>query len=115
MFNVHPTASSRGGKRISFITSTSHLNDAVESDFVRCYQCGMANNLRKVQNGDSFDRNKDFIVTTQVAITAGGTQATKEFDDASMGGCRFCHSTNIEGKNRLRMSVRKPPAGYIGG
>lgn len=115
MLNVHPTPTGGSGRRMGFIPSGDRGKDEQEADFVRCYQCGLPNNLRKVQHGDSFDRNKDFIVTTAVELTSGGTQNEREFNDSAAGGCRFCHSMNIEGRNRLRGTVRKPPAGYTGG
>ena len=114
MFNAHPSSTGGDGRQIRY-RSPGQPNESSDSGFVRCYQCGMLNDLNKVQHGDSFDRNKDFVVTSSEVAQDGSTQTIVQFDDAAMGGCRFCHSTNIEGTNRFTTGARKPPAGFIGG
>ena len=114
MFYGHPTGTGGGGKRVPFIDSRQPGEDT-EEHWVYCYQCGFPNDLREVKQRDALDEHGTYLITTTVSTPNGGTKNVRQIDDAQAGGCRFCHSKNLLGLNKLNdISTRKRPESYRG-
>src|SRR3990167_1438958 len=102
MYNIHPTGSG-GNRRRERLLAAKAPQETSEATVVRCFQCGFPNDLRKITSGASSDRTAALLQTTAVTLASGGTSDTRELNDSVSGGCRFCHSMNVLGNNRLRL------------
>jgi len=113
MLNTHPTAT--GGTPHDYLKSYAKKApiEADESNFIRCYQCGMLNDVTKISVGDARDEMSSLLKTTTVTTPTGTTDVI-ETDDSKQHGCRFCHSLNVDGHNLTKEGPRKVPVGYRG-
>src|SRR3990167_8205166 len=111
MTDIHRSETGRNARPIRSILK-NQPGAPSEAGWFYCYQCGFPNQKSKITLGASFDRNASLIKTTAVTLSAGGTSDTVELDDSASGGCRFCHSMNALGTNKLRLVSKKKPRGY---
>lgn len=111
--NIHPT--STGGTAHNFLKQRSigSPDEPLESNFIRCYQCGFINDVTKIEVGDSQDETGKLLISTTVNIPTG-TRTVIETDESVFHGCRFCKSKNVDGRNIFRRGFKITPRGYRG-
>lgn len=101
--DVHPTTSARGKLDGKNLPAWSGL-DGVETDYIRCKQCGFINKLSRTHKGSGWGNIENEWVTYYVTYDDSGnieyiySDPDVEYDgkvlkDPEMAGCSFCHSS----------------------
>ena len=99
---VHPTSTAHRGAE-KRLRPAAPYDQVTDIHFAHCRQCGLPNDLSKIQVSDS--DNSQGLSLQMIPVYPGAS--TEVMDAVNVAGCRFCGSLNAVGANPYLPRYRK--------
>lgn len=97
--DIHPTQTAGGKLQGRDLPDWAGL-DGLESDYVRCKQCGFPNKLSRTHRGSGWGNITTEYTTDSIGYNDSDTWYNREINydgkiwiDTEMAGCAFCHTS----------------------